>query len=156
MKRAAAAGLLAMAMIVAWGSSAFASAANTTPPPPPPPGGGTIGGGPPPPPTVVPTVAPTQVPAQPVVQVKVDITKVSRGHAVKLDVTAATDDLVTVMIRYPKGKPSIYHQKVGSSGELIKTLKVAKNAPLGRAVVTVTVTGDDGKYTKAFSVQITK
>jgi hypothetical protein len=155
MIRLLAAGLLATVMVIAWTSSAFAAVAGSVPSPPPPPGCN-ICNGPPPPPTPVPTVAPTQVPAQPVVQVKVDITKVSRGHAVKLDVTAATDDLVTVTIRYPKGKPSVYHQRIGSSGELIKTLKVARNAPLGRAVVTVTVTGTDGKYTKAFAVQVTK
>ena len=104
----------------------------------------------------MPTVAPTQVPAQPVVQVSVDLTKVSRGHSVKLDITAATDDDVTVAVRYPKGKPSVFHQKIGGSGELIQKLRVPKKAPLGRAVVTVTVSGSDGKYTKAFSVEITR
>jgi hypothetical protein len=91
-----------------------------------------------------------------VVQVTVDLTKVSRGHAVKLDITADTDDDVTVAIRYLKGKPTVYHAKVGGSGELIQALKVPKKAPLGRAVVTVTVSGSDGKYTKAFSVEITR
>jgi len=155
MKRVIAAALLVMAMVLAWTSSAFASAADSVPPPPPPPGCNTCGG-PPPPPTPVPTVAPTQVPAEPVVQVKVDVTKVSRGHAVKLDVTAATDDLVTVTFKYPKGRPILYHQKIGSSGELIQGFKVSKKAPLGKAVVTVTVAGSDGKYTKAFSLQITR
>jgi hypothetical protein len=155
MKRLIGAGLVAAAAAIGWSSVAFASVAASVPPPPPPPGCNTCGG-PPPPPTPVPTVAPTQVPAQPVVQVTVNVTKVSRGHAVKLDVTAATDDLVTVTIKYPKGKPAIYHEKIGSTGELNTTLKVPKSAPLGKAVVTVTVSGSDGKYTKAFSVQITK
>lgn len=155
MKRLVAAVLCAAGFAFVCSSPALAGTVSSIPPPPPPPGCNTCGG-PPPPPTPVPTVAPTQVQAQPVVQVKVDITKVSRGHAVKLDVSAATDDLVTVSIRYPKGKPSVYHEKIGSSGELIKTLKVPKRAPLGRAVVTVTVSGSDGKYTKAFAVQVTR
>lgn len=135
--------------------SAAGALASTPPPPPAPPNCPTCGG-PPPPPTPVPTVAPTAVAPQSVVDVHLTTTRIPRGHEIRLQVDASTDDVVTVSIRFKSGKPILYQGKIGSSGTLVKTWKVPKSAPLGKASVAITVAGKTDKYAKSLDFQVVR
>jgi hypothetical protein len=143
--------LLVIALGLALGTGV--SLASPLPPPPPPPP--TLIP-PPAPPTPVPTVAPTVVAPQPVVDVHLEASKVTRGQTQKLDVAASTDDVVMVTIQYKSGKPLIYRAKVGSTGKLSKTWKVPKSAPVGKATVKVVVDSGGTTVSKNFSFQVTK
>lgn len=126
------------------------------PPPPPPPPGCKACSGPPPPPTPVPTLAPTSVAPQAVVDIKLEVDKVARGHAVRLSIDASTDDAVTVIVRYHKGKSTTYRVKVGPDGTAAPTWKVPKSAPTGKGSIQVTVQGAIDRYAKSFVFTVTR
>lgn len=140
---------------VQFASSAYAGPGVAPPPPPPPPNCKSCPG-PPPPPTQVPTPVPTVVAPQPVVDVKLETPKVSRGHAAKVTVDASTDDRVTVVVHYHRRKAATYHAKIGSSGTLVKSWKIPKTAPVGKAAVVVTVSGGAAKVSRKFVLFVTK
>ena len=125
------------------------------PPPPPPPPGCQSCNPPPPPPTPVPPVGPTAVPAQPVVDVHLAASKVSRGQTEKVSIDASTNDDVTLTVRYSKGKPVAYHLKIGSSGMLVKKFTVPKTAPVGKAHIQVSVKGS-ASFAKTINFLVTK
>jgi hypothetical protein len=142
-------------LFVQGATSVFAAVPTSPPPPPPPPGCHTCPG-PPPPPTPVPTLAATVVAPVAVVDVHLSTSKVSRGHTARIDVNASTDDLVTVLVRYHKGKSYTYKSKVGSNGSTSKKWKVPKSAPVGKATVMVTVQGAVDRYSQTLVLVITK
>jgi predicted dinucleotide-binding enzyme len=92
---------------------------------------------------------------QPVVDVRLATTKVSRGKTEKINIAASTDDVVVVTIRYRSGKPLVIKAKVGSSGTLVKTWTVPKSAPVGKASVKVVVESDGTQISKSFTFQVT-
>lgn len=127
--------------------------ALAAPPGPPPPPDCKSCPGPPPPPTLLPTPEATLVPSQQVVEIHLAPTHVSRGHAAKITINSAGDEAVTITVRY-KGakKPSVSHSKVGSTGTLVKTWTVSRNAPLGNAQVKVDIKGEDQPFTATLVV----
>lgn len=146
----AAAGLIALSFALAAGTATAAA----LPPPPPPPNCPTCNP-PPPPPTPVPTVAPTAVPAEPVVDVHLAAQKVSRGQTDQVSVDASTNDTVTLLIQFKSGKPITIRSKIGGSGLLVQKFKVPKSAPVGKAVVKISVKGS-ANYSKSIAFLVTK
>jgi hypothetical protein len=59
----------------------------------------------------------------------------------KLVVTGAAEEAVTTMVQYRRSKPVTYHGKVASSGQYVKSWKVPRSAPLGKAQVKVAIGG---------------
>lgn len=125
-------------------------------PPPPPPPSCHVCSGPPPPPTLVPTVAPTLVPMQQSVVVRLSPTHVGRGHPTKVQVTASTNDDVTEVVHFREGKSATYRARVGASGTLTNSYKVPDTAPLGKAVLTVTVREEEKTIVESVSFQVIK
>jgi hypothetical protein len=151
MRTHVAACLLGGLLLVLVASTAHASA---LPPPPPPPGCLTCNP-PPPPPTPVPTVAPTAVPAQPAVDVHLAAQKVSRGQTDQVSVDASTNDTVILLIQFKTGKPITFRSRIGGSGTLVQKFRVPKGAPVGKAVVKISVKGA-GNYSGTISFLVTK
>ncbi|MDQ2742933.1 MAG: hypothetical protein M3Z66_11655 [Chloroflexota bacterium] len=125
-------------------------------PPPPPPPECHVCSGPPPPPTLIPTVAVTLVPVEQSVAVRLSPTHVRRGHHTKVQVIASSDDAVTEVMRFREGKSITYRAKVGASGTLLHSCKIPETAPLGKAVLTVSVRDADKTVVESVSFLVTK
>jgi hypothetical protein len=95
------------------------------------------------------------VPAQPVVDVHVSDTKVSRGQTQEISVDASTNDNVTVLIQFKSGKPITYRSRIGSSGTLVKKFKIPRSAPLGKAEIRIYVKGS-ATFSKTVDFLVTK
>lgn len=133
-----------------------ASSVSAALPPPPPPPECHVCSGPPPPPTLVPTVAVTLVPVEQSVAVRLSPTHVGRGHRAKVQVTASSDDAVTEVMRFHEGKSITYRAKVGASGTLLHSCKIPETAPLGKAVLTVSVRDAEKTVVESVSFLVTK
>jgi len=133
-----------------------ASSVGAALPPPPPPPSCHVCSGPPPPPTLVPTVVLTLVPVQQSVAVRLSPTHVGRGHRTKVQVTASSDDAVTEVMRFREGKSITYRAKVGASGILMNSRKIPETAPLGKAVLTVSVRDAEKTVVESVSFLVTK
>jgi hypothetical protein len=157
-KRTLGAALVAALVLFAQAPNAFGSPGPGQPPPPPPtPSKCGPCGGPPPPPTPIPTAPPKIVPTPaPVVSAHLSPIRVARGHSAKLSVVAIPGADVVSVVQYHKGKPVTYRGTVGSDGVYTRSLKVPKNAPLGKANVQVTVKGMQQPYSAAFTLTVTK
>ncbi len=125
-------------------------------PPPPPPPSCHVCSGPPPPPTLVPTVSLTLVPVEQSVVVRLSPTHVGRGHRTKVQVTASFNDDVTEVMRFREGKSITYRAKVGASGTLMNSRKIPATAPLGKAVLTVSVREAEKTVVESVSFQVTQ
>jgi hypothetical protein len=82
--------------------------------------------------------------------------RIRRGQQARLTVTAAVDNLVTVVVRYRHGKPVTYHGKIGGSGTYIKSWKIPKSAPLGKATLQVTVKSTLNPYIGTIPFEVIK
>jgi hypothetical protein len=82
--------------------------------------------------------------------------RIRRGQQARLTVRAAVDNLVTVVVRYRHGKPVTYHGKIGGSGTYIKSWKIPKSAPLGKAAVQVTVKSALNPYIGTIPFEVIK
>jgi hypothetical protein len=133
-----------------------APSAHADPPPPPTPPGCHSCGGPPVPPTPVATLAQGTVPVAHTVSVELAPTHIKRGATAKASVSADAADKVLLVVHYHKGKPTTYHATVGSSGKLVKTWKVPRAAPLGKASVKVTVHGSGDPYSTTITVTVVR
>jgi hypothetical protein len=131
-------------------------ASTTNPPPPPTPPGCKSCGGPPPPPTPVPTIPPTVSPSVVSVAVRMSPSRVRRGQQARLTVTASVDNAVTVVVRYRRGKPVTYHGKISGTGTYVKSWKIPKAAPLGKATLQVTVKGVPDPYRGTIPFEVIK
>ncbi len=125
-------------------------------PPPPPPPSCHVCSGPPPPPTLVPTVSLTLVLVEQSVVVRLSPTHVGRGHRTKVQVTASFNDDVTEVMRFREGKSITYRAKVGASGTLMNSRKIPATAPLGKAVLTVSVREAEKTVVESVSFQVTQ
>lgn len=147
----------AVLLLVAAPTIAAARTARAVPPPPPPPPGCSKAcSGPPPPPTPVPTPAPTVVAPQPVVTVHVAARKVARGHVARIAVRASTNDRVTLQVYYHHGKPTTWQATIGSSGSLMRTWRIPRKAPVGPALIKVTVDGAAGKVRRLLTFRVVR
>lgn len=127
------------------------------PPPPPPTPICTWCLGPPPAPTPVPTLAPTVVaPVMTAVSVEVSPVHVKRGQSAKVQVSASKAAKVTIMVRYHSGKPATYRATTDGAGKLVKTWRVPKSAPLGKARVQIDVAGEGKPYSTTVSITVVK
>jgi hypothetical protein len=90
------------------------------------------------------------------VEVRLSPTRLRRGQTATLTVTAASDDQVTAVVRYHRGRPTTYQGKVSSSGTYVKSWKVPKTAPLGQASLGVTVKSDANPYSGTVTFEVTK
>lgn len=147
---------MVLSLLIGLASPALATSLSALPPPPPPPPGCNVCAGPPPPPTPVPTLAQTAVAPQPVVDIKLGADHVSRGHLVRLNVDASTDDEVTVVVHYRKGKPVTYRARVGSDGTATRSWKIPPTALIGKVVIDVTVQGPVDRYARTLSFTVTR
>jgi hypothetical protein len=82
--------------------------------------------------------------------------RVRRGQQARLTVTAAVDSPVTAVVRYHHAKPVTYHGKIGASGAYIKSWKVPKSAPLGKATLQVTVKSALNLYSGTIPFEVIK
>lgn len=137
-------------------TTAVAHAGSAPPPPPPTPACTWCKGGPPPPPTPVATLLPTPAPARSLVVIHLSARKMKRGHALKLTVMSDSAARVTMVVRYSRGKPVIYHGKVSDSGTYTKAWTIPRSAPLGKAQVTVTVAGGNDPFVHTLTFTVTK
>lgn len=148
--------LLVGAVLVGTLNLPVASSVGAALPPPPPPPSCHVCSGPPPPPTLVPTVVLTLVPVQQSVAVRLSPTHVGRGHRTTVQVTASSDDAVTEVMRFREGKSITYRAKVGASGTLTNSRKIPEMAPLGKAVLTVSVRDAEKTFVESVSFLVTK
>lgn len=141
-------------VLLVFGTHFGAPSAHADPPSPPTPPGCHSCGGPPVPPTPVATLAQGQVPVAHTVSVELAPTRIKRGAMAKASVSADADDKVVLVIHYHKGKPTTYRATVGTSGKLVKTWRVPKTAPLGKASVKVTVNGSGDPYSTTINLVV--
>ncbi len=147
--------LLAAALLTA-ASVIGVPAAHADPPAPPTPPGCRSCGGPPVPPTPVPTLGQSAVPVEHVVSVELAPVHVKRGGTTRASITATSDDRVTLVVHYHRGKPVTYRATIGASGKLVKRWKVPRHAPLGKAAVKVTVDGTGDPYRTTVTLLVTR
>lgn len=130
-----------------------------SPPPPPPTPSVCVSCSPPPPPSLVPTASSnTLSPATAVVSVSVHLapSRVHRGRWVKLSVVSTAREPVSIVVRYRFGKPWITRARTDAAGKFGRSWKVAANAPLGRATLTVMVKHAPKPYVAEVSFTVIK
>ena len=149
-------GVLLGALLLQLISPSGVRAGTTNPPPPPTPPGCNSCGGPPPPPTPVPTIPATVSPSVVSVAVRLSPSRIRRGQQARLTVAAAVANPVTAVVRYRHGKPVTYHGKIGSSGTYVKSWKIPKSAPLGKATLQVTVKSVVNPYSGTIPFEVVK
>jgi hypothetical protein len=91
-----------------------------------------------------------------VVSVELKPLHVKRGGTTRASVTADTDDKVTLVVHYHRGKQVTYRATIGPSGKLVKRWRVPRKAPLGKASVKVTVDGTGDPYKTTVTLLVTR
>ena len=113
-------------------------------------------GGPPPPPEAIPTIAPTEVTPVSVISVKMSPTRLQRGEATILRISADVKDSVTTVLQYHGGKAKTSKAQVGTSKTLTRAWKIPTTAVVGKGQVRVTVSDPAGVYTTTISFEVVK